>query len=121
MLSICEVGYVQYFKVLQDKIEKVGILNFLICDGKKFYGELLVVILVFQDGSIYECDGGVVVCISFGNVVLDQVVVVIVWCLVLFGCFLENMCISGKDDVWEVIVIFCFICDQGVQVELGVG
>ncbi|MFX5603210.1 hypothetical protein ABTD90_21930, partial [Acinetobacter baumannii] len=57
--STREVGYAQYFKALQDKREKVGTLNFPTRDGKKLYGELLVVIPVFQDGSIYERDGGV--------------------------------------------------------------
>ena len=119
--STREVGYAQYFKALQDKIEKVGTLNFPTRDGKKLYGELLVVIPVFQDGSIYERDGGVVVRTSSGNAALDQAAVAIVRRSVPFGRFPENMRTSGKDDVWEVIVTFRFTRDQGVQAELGAG
>ena len=76
---------------------------------------------VFQDGSIYERDGGVVVRTSSGNAALDQAAVAIVRRSVPFGRFPENMRTSGKDDVWEVIVTFRFTRDQGVQAELGAG
>jgi len=117
--STREVGYAQYFKALQDKVEKVGTLNFPTRDGKKLYGELLVVIPVFQDGSLYERDGGVVVRTSSGNAALDQAAVAIVRRSAPFGRFPENMRTSGKDDVWEVIVTFRFTRDQGVQAQLG--
>ncbi|WP_171940394.1 TonB C-terminal domain-containing protein [Herbaspirillum rubrisubalbicans] len=119
--STREVGYAQYFKALQDKIEKVGTLNFPTRDGKKLYGELLVVIPVFQDGTLYERDGGVVVRSSSGNAALDQAAVAIVRRSAPFGRFPENMRTSGKDDVWEVIVTFRFTREQGVQAQLGAG
>jgi len=119
--STREVGYAQYYKTLQDKIEKVGTLNFPTRDGKKLYGELLVVIPVFQDGTIYERDGGVVVKSSSGNAALDQAAVAIVRRSAPFGRFPENMRTSGKDDVWEIITRFRFTRDQGLQAQLGAG
>lgn len=119
--STREVGYAQYYKTLQDKIEKIGTLNFPTRDGKKLYGELLIVIPVFQDGTIYERDGGVVVRSSSGNAALDQAAVAIVRRSAPFGRFPENMRTSGKDDVWEIITRFRFTRDQGVQAELGAG
>nr|WP_219341806.1 MULTISPECIES: TonB C-terminal domain-containing protein [unclassified Herbaspirillum] len=119
--STREVGYAQYYKTLQDKIEKVGTLNFPTRDGKKLYGELLIVIPVFQDGTIYERDGGVVVRSSSGNAALDQAAVAIVRRSAPFGRFPDNMRTSGKDDVWEIITRFRFTRDQGLQAELGAG
>lgn len=116
-----EVGYAQYFKALQDKIEKVGTLNFPTRSGKKLYGELLVVIPVFQDGSIYERDGGVVVVTSSGNPELDRAAVGIVRRSVPFGRFPDSMRTSGKDDVWEVIMRFNFTGDKGLQTQIGAG
>ena len=119
--STREVGYAQYYKTLQDKIEKVGTLNFPTQDGKKLYGELLVIIPVFQDGTIYERDGGVVVKTSSGNPALDRAAVAIVRRSAPFGHFPENMRTSGKDDVWEIVTRFRFTRDQGLQAQLGAG
>ncbi|NUU02074.1 TonB C-terminal domain-containing protein [Herbaspirillum robiniae] len=117
--STREVGYAQYYKTLQDKIEKVGTLNFPSKDGKKLYGELLVIIAVFQDGTIYERDGGVVVKTSSGNAALDQAAVAIVRRSAPFGRFPENMRTTGKDDVWEIVTRFRFTRDQGLQTQIG--
>lgn len=119
--STREVGYAQYYKALQDKIEKVGTLNFPSKDGKKLYGELLVIIPVFQDGTIYERDGGVVVKTSSGDPALDQAAVAIVRRSAPFGRFPENMRSTGKDDVWEIVTRFRFTRDQGLQTQVGAG
>jgi protein TonB len=119
--STREVGYAQYYKTLQDKIEKVGTLNFPTKDGNKLYGELLVIIPVYQDGTIYERDGGVVVKTSSGNPVLDQAAVAIVRRSAPFGRFPENMRTTGRDDVWEIVTRFRFTRDQGLQAQFGAG
>ncbi|MBO9536881.1 TonB C-terminal domain-containing protein [Herbaspirillum sp.] len=119
--STREVGYAQYYKTLQDKIEKVGTLNFPTKDGNKLYGELLVIIPVFQDGTIYERDGGVVVKTSSGNPALDQAAVAIVRRSAPFGRFPENMRTGGRDDVWEIVTRFRFTRDQGLQAQIGAG
>lgn len=117
--STREVGYAQYYKTLQDKIEKVGTLNFPTRDGKKLYGELLIVIPVYQDGTIYERDGGVLVKTSSGNPALDQAAVAIVRRSAPFGRFPQNMRTVGKDDVWEIVTRFKFTRDQGLQTQVG--
>jgi protein TonB len=114
------VGYAQYYKTMQDKIEKVGTLNFPQQDGKKLYGELLLLIPVFQDGSIYERDGGVQVRSSSGNPALDQAALAIVRRSAPFGRFPENMRTTGKDDVWEIITRFKFTREQTLQTQVGV-
>ncbi|WP_050469755.1 TonB C-terminal domain-containing protein [Herbaspirillum chlorophenolicum] len=119
--STREVGYAQYYKTLQDKIEKVGTLNFPTKDGNKLYGELLVIIPVFQDGTIYERDGGVVVKTSSGNPALDQAAVAIVRRSAPFGRFPDNMRTTGRDDVWEIVTRFRFTRDQGLQAQFGAG
>lgn len=118
--STREVGYAQYYKTMQDRFEKIGTLNFPARDGKKLYGELLIVIPVFQDGSIYERDGGVVIRTSSGNAALDRAAVSIVRRSAPFGRFPDNMRTSGKDDVWEIIMRFRFT-GEGVQAQLGAG
>ena len=117
--STREVGYAQYYKTLQDKIEKLGTLNFPTRDGQKLYGELLLVIPVFQDGTIYERDGGVMVRTSSGNAALDQAAVAIVRRSAPFGRFPDNMRSSGRDDVWEIVTRFRFTRDQVLQTQIG--
>lgn len=56
--STQEVGYAMYYKTLQKRIEEIGTLNFPQQNGRKLYGELVVYIPIFQDGTIYLKDGG---------------------------------------------------------------
>ncbi len=70
--STREVGYAMYYKALQDRIEKIGTLNFPQQNGRKLYGELVLYIPIYQDGSIYHKEGGPRVERSSGNPALDQ-------------------------------------------------
>lgn len=115
------VGYAMYYKTLQAKIEKIGTLNFPQQDGKKLYGELVLYIPIFQDGTLYEKDGGPRVERSSGNPALDSAALRIVRRAAPFGRFPDNMRTSGKDDIWEVITRFRFTRDDGVQAELRGG
>ncbi|RXZ36417.1 energy transducer TonB [Oxalobacteraceae bacterium CAVE-383] len=119
--STREVGYALYYKTLQERVEKLGTLNFPQQNGKKLYGELVLSIPIFQDGSIYGKEGGVHVERTSGNPVLDRAAVDIVRRSAPFGRFPENMRSSGKDDVWEVITRFKFTRDEGLQAELRGG
>ena len=56
--STREVGYAEYYKTLQRRVEEIGTLNFPQKNGRKLYGELVVYIPIFQDGTIYMKDGG---------------------------------------------------------------
>jgi protein TonB len=119
--STREVGYAAYYKSMQDRIEKIGTLNFPQKDGKKMYGELVVYIPVFQDGSIYEKDGGPRVERSSGNAALDLEAIRIVRRSAPFGRFPLKMRSDGKDDVWELITRFKFTRDNALEAELRGG
>ena len=116
--STREVGYAMYYKALQQRIEKLGTLNFPQKDGKKLYGDLVLYIPIYQDGSIYEKDGGPTIARSSGNRALDDAALRIVRRAAPFGRFPENMRSSGKDDVWEIITRFNFTREESLEAEL---
>jgi protein TonB len=102
-------------------VEDVGTLNFPQKDGKKLYGELIVYIPIFQDGTIYEKDGGPKVEKSSGNSALDAAALRIVRRAAPFGKFPPNMRSVDKDDLWVVITRFKFTRDQLLETELRGG
>jgi protein TonB len=116
--STREVGYAMYYKALQTRVEKIGTLNFPQQDGKKLYGELVVYIPIFQDGTIYEREGGPKVQVSSGVPALDNAALRIVRRAAPFGRFPANMRASGKDEVWEIITRFKFTREDGLATEL---
>lgn len=115
------VGYAMYYKALQKRVEDVGTLNFPQKDGKKLYGELIIYIPIFQDGTIYEKDGGPKVEKSSGNKALDAAALRIVRRAAPFGKFPPNMRSTDKDDLWVVITRFKFTRDQLLETELRGG
>lgn len=119
--STREVGYAMYYKTLQDRIEKIGTFNFPQENGRKLYGELVIYIPIYQDGSIYEKEGGPRVERSSGNVSLDRAALRIVRRAAPFGRFPDNMRSVGKDDVWEVITRFKFTREEALHTELRAG
>ncbi|GAA4023782.1 TonB family protein [Actimicrobium antarcticum] len=119
--STREVGYAMYYKALQDRIEKRGTVNFPQQDGKKLYGELVIYIPVYQDGTIYERDGGPRIERSSGKPALDNAALRIVRRSAPFGKFPPNMRSSGKDDVWEIITRFKFTREESLEAELRGG
>jgi protein TonB len=110
-----------YYSQLQKRIENIGTLNFPQQNGKKLYGELVIYIPVFQDGTIYDKEGGPRVERPSGNPALDEAALRIVRRAAPFGRFPENMRTTGKDDVWEIITRFKFTRDDAVQTELRGG
>ena len=112
------VGYALYYKTMQKRIEDMGTLQFPEQNGKKLYGELIVYIPIFQDGSIYEKDGGPRIEKSSGSVALDHAALRIVRHAAPFGSFPDNMRSSDKDDLWIVITRFKFTRDQDLVTEL---
>lgn len=119
--STREVGYAMYYSQLQKRIENIGTLNFPQQNGKKLYGELVIYIPVFQDGTIYDKEGGPRVERPSGNPALDEAALRIVRRAAPFGRFPDNMRTTGKDDVWEIITRFKFTRDDAVQTELRGG
>jgi protein TonB len=112
------VGYAMYYKALQKRVEEVGTLSFPQQNGRKLYGELVMYIPVFQDGSIYEKEGGPRVERSSGNRALDQAALGIVRRAAPFGKFPANMRSTDKDDLWIVITTFKFTREGKLQAEL---
>lgn len=116
--STREVGYAMYYKEMQKRVEEIGTLNFPQRNGKKMYGELVVYIPIFQDGSIYQKDGGVRIEKSSGNPDLDKAALAIVRRAAPFGRFPAKMLSSDKDDLWVIITRFNFTREERLEAEL---
>ena len=116
--STREVGYARYYKDMQRKVEEIGTLNFPQKNGKKMYGELVVYIPIFQDGTIYQKEGGARVEKSSGNPDLDKAALAIVRRAAPFGKFPPKMLSSYKDDLWVIITRFNFTREEKLEAEL---
>jgi protein TonB len=119
--STQEVGYAMYYKAMQKRVEEVGTLNFPQAEGRKLYGELVLYIPIFQDGTIYLKDGGVRVEKSSGNPALDKAALAIVRRAAPFGRFPPNMLSSDKDDLWVIITRFKFTREERLETNLRGG
>jgi protein TonB len=115
------VGYAMYYKTIQKKIEDTGTLNFPNVNGRKLYGQLVLSIPVFQDGTIYERDGGIKVDRSSGNQALDEAAMNIVRRSAPFGKFPPNMLSTDKDDLWVIVTTFKFTREDKLQADLSGG
>lgn len=116
--STREAGYALYYDALRQRIEKTGTLNFPQKDGKKLYGELVISIPIYQDGTIYEKDGGLAIDRSSGNPALDEAAKRIVRRSAPFGKFPQNMRSVDKDDVWVLVTNFRFTREGGLEAKL---
>lgn len=116
--STQEVGYAMYYKTMQKRVEEIGTLNFPQVNGRKLYGELVLYIPIFQDGSIYQKDGGVRIEKSSGNADLDKAALAIVRRAAPFGRFPPNMLSSDKDDLWVIITRFKFTREEKMEADL---
>jgi protein TonB len=115
------VGYAMYYSSLQRRIENIGTLNFPQENGQKLYGELVVYIPIYHDGTLYEKEGGPRIERSSGNTALDKAALRIVRRSAPFGRFPANMRTAGSDDVWEVITRFKFTREDGLEAQLRGG
>jgi protein TonB len=113
--STREVGYAIYYKQMQKRVEEVGTLNFPQKNGNKLYGELVMYIPIFQDGTLYMKDGGPRVERSSGNPALDRAALQIVRRAAPFGKFPPNMRSTDKDDLWVIITRFKFTREDKMQ------
>ncbi|WP_305823486.1 TonB family protein [Massilia brevitalea] len=116
--STRQVGYALYYKAMQKRVEEIGTLNFPQQNGRKLYGELVVSIPVYQDGSLYQKEGGPRIERSSGNAALDKAALEIVRRAAPFGSFPQNMRSVGKDDLWIVITRFTFTREEKMKAEL---
>jgi periplasmic protein TonB len=116
--STQRVEYAMYYKTLQRRVEEIGTLNFPQQDGKKLYGELLISIPIFHDGTIYEKDGGPRIERSSGIPALDSAAIRIVRRASPFGRFPPNMRHRNGDDLWVVITLFKFTREQALEAQM---
>jgi len=116
--STQEVGYALYYKAMQKRVEEIGTLNFPQVDGRKLYGELVVYIPIFQDGTIYLKDGGARIEKTSGNPALDKAALAIVRRAAPFGRFPPNMLSADRDDLWVIITRFKFTRDEKLETNL---
>lgn len=119
--STREAGYAIYYKTMQKRIEDIGTLNFPNSNGRKLYGQLMLSIPVFQDGTIYEKEGGIKVERSSGNPALDEAAMRIVRRSAPFGKFPPNMLSSDRDDLWVIITTFKFTREDKLQADMSGG
>ncbi len=116
--STKRVEYAEYYSRMRSRIERFGTLNFPQKDGQPLHGELIVYIPIFQDGTIYEKEGGPRIERSSGNQALDDAALRIVRRAAPFERFQANMRSTDKDDVWEVITRFKFTHEENLEAEL---
>ncbi len=119
--STREVGYAMYYKTFQRRVEEIGTLNFPQKNGKKLYGELVLYIPIFMDGSIYMKEGGIRIERSSGNPDLDAAAVNIVRRASPFGRFPPNMLSQDRDDLWVIITTFKFTREEKMEANLTGG
>lgn len=102
-----EVAIAAYYLSFEQRIQRLGELNFPRANGKKLYGELDISIPIFHDGSIYERDGGPKIIRSSGNSLLDKAALNIIRRAAPFGRFPPNMRLKYT-DVWVLTAHFNF-------------
>lgn len=117
--STREVAHAMYYDAVKQRIEKIGTLNFPQKDGKKLYGELIISIPIYQDGSIYDKEGGPLVERSSGTSALDEAARRIVRRAAPFGRIPANMRTTGRDDIWILITRFKFTREEALETELS--
>ncbi len=119
--STREVSYAVYYAKLQKQIERTGTRYFPQQEGKKMYGDLIVYIPVYQDGSIYEKEGGPRIEKTSGNRMLDHAALAIVRRAAPFGSFPKGALGDGKTHVWEIITRFRFTRDEILETSAAGG
>lgn len=112
-----EVAHAMYYKAMQRKIEQIGTLNFPQKNGKKLYGDLMLLIPVSPDGSLYEADGGPKVERSSGNAALDNAAIRIVRRAAPFGAFSPKMRDAFAGKIWVMVARFRFTRDDSLKTE----
>ena len=119
--STREVSYAVYYATLQKQVERTGTRYFPQQEGKKIYGDLIVYIPVYQDGSIYEKEGGPRIEKTSGNRMLDHAALAIVRRAAPFGNFPKGALGDGKTHVWEIITRFRFTRDEILETSAAGG
>jgi protein TonB len=115
------VAHAQYSMLVQQKIEKIGTLNFPKKDGQKLYGEVIISIPIFQNGAIYEDEGGAKIERSSGNPVLDRAALKILKSAAPFGAFPKDLQLKGNGSVLIFVHVFKFTREEKLETEMRDG
>ncbi|MEY4140225.1 MAG: hypothetical protein RLZZ371_2407 [Pseudomonadota bacterium] len=116
-----EAVYAVYYDHLRRTIEERGTVNFPQANGQKIYGELIVYIPVYQDGSIYEKEGGPRIEKTSGNRMLDHAALAIVRRAAPFGSFPKGALGDGKTHVWDIITRYRITRDEILETSAAGG
>lgn len=115
--STKSVAHAMYYTNVRNRIENNGTKNFPKKNGEKLYGELIVYIPIYQDGSLFLRDGGPRVEKSSGNVDLDSAALEIIQRAAPFDPFPAGAISRHKDDVWVIITRFNFTREEVLPVD----
>ena len=107
-----EEVYAVYYDGLRRRVEDKGTENFPDVNGKKLYGELIMIITVNHDGRVLETE----IAQSSGNKLLDRRAEAIARASGPFGHFGPAM--RGKADQIAVVSRFRFTRDQTLDTDL---
>lgn len=106
-----------YYQIVRKRIEEIGTRNFPERGSKKLYGDLIVHIPVYQDGSLHMKNGGPRVTESSGNRLLDKAAVDIVRRAAPFAPFYKGPVSREHDDVWTLVTSFRFTRENSGKIE----
>lgn len=104
-----EAAYAVYYDALRHKVEDKGTENFPEAQGRKLYGDLIMVLTINYDGRVLETE----VVQSSGNPVLDRRAQAIAYAAGPFGPFSPAM--RTQADQIAVVARFSFTREQTLQ------
>jgi len=104
-----------YYKKVQKRIEDIVAENFPTKNGKKLYGEVVVSIPIYQNGSLFLGDSGPRIEKSSGNADLDSATLEIIRRAAPFDSFPPDAISRHKDDVWIIIDRLNFARQEALQ------
>ena len=104
-----EEVYAVYYDALRHKVEDKGTENFPEAQGRKLYGDLIMVLTINHDGRVLETE----IVQSSGNPVLDRRAQAIAYAAGPFGPF--NAAMRAQADQIAVVARFSFTREQTLQ------
>lgn len=105
------------YKRVTNQILEFGTRNFPQKNGKKMYGDMVVEIPVYQDGSLYMKKGGPRVTTKSGNPALDRAALDIVRRAAPFAPFYTGTATPEHDDVWMLLAPLSFTREQAQKAD----
>lgn len=108
-----------YYDNFRKRVEKLGTEKFPQHEGKKLYGDVVVFIPLYHDGSLYMDEGGPRVVRTSGNEELDRAALRIVRQGAPYERFPQHLRSGDKGDVWEILTTFSFSTLNTLETKLS--